>query len=93
MRALLVGEAVQVETLRRGGVPSGFVWRGQRHQVRAIESRRPRTRQGGDGAVYVLRTTRGLRCQIASDGVAGAWRLEKVLNAGGGRNERGHAVV
>jgi len=92
MGALVVGEAVQVETHVRAGVPSGFVWRGQRHEVRVIESRRRRGRDGGD-AVYVLRTTRGLRCQIASGAEAGAWRIEKVLSTGGGRNERGHAVV
>ncbi len=86
MRILGGGERIRVREGMAGGPPKDFIWRGRRHEVRAVEV-------CGDGfglgrsepkRIVRLRTATGMRCQLSLDPRDGSWRIEHVLPAAGG---------
>jgi hypothetical protein len=80
------GEPVHVWLRPDGDVPEEFVWRGQRHRVRAVEP------DGSSGASrrkglrrLRVRTSSGLRCILVHDPGFGSWRMDRLIAAGGVR--------
>jgi hypothetical protein len=64
--------------------PKAFVWRGQRHDVRAIESCRTEVRRGWQGKVeshHFRVRTEGAVFELTQDLSCDTWRLEEVWSA------------
>lgn len=91
--SLRFGEGLHVRLGAGKGLPSSFVWRGQRHVVRSVEARRTTVGPGSELSYFTLRTETGMRCEVSFDPARGTWRLERILTSKGGRNERWHALV
>ncbi|MBP7693064.1 MAG: hypothetical protein KA764_14165 [Anaerolineales bacterium] len=76
-----MGEPIQMAATQNGFFPRAFVWRGRRHDVRAVMACRTEARRGQvrrhlfqvrtDGAVY----------ELAQDVAHDQWRLEQVWGA------------
>lgn len=79
------GEPVHVGGMSSVGVPSSFLWRGQRHVVRQVEAVRLGAlgRRRADRALR-LRTDRGMRCWLSKSAADGQWRMEGVVGGKGG---------
>lgn len=76
-----VREPVQMAAVRNGFFPSVFIWRGDRHNVRAVEA--CRTEQSGGRArrhVFRVRTDRAV-LELAQDLARGQWRVQHVWGA------------
>lgn len=73
------GEPVRVG-LSPAGVPLEFIWRGQRHRVRAVDGWRAATPRRA--AAVTVRTDCGLRCTLSHDARDGLWRLSGVWRPG-----------
>lgn len=80
-RRRVVREPVQMAAVRNGVFPSAFVWRGFRHDVRAVEACRTEQRAGrARRHVFRVRTDRAV-FELAQDLARGHWRLEQVWGA------------
>lgn len=80
------GDPVHVWLRPEADVPEEFVWRGQRHRVRAVEAER---NPGGlrlKGLRRLrVRTSSGMRCILVEDAGIGSWRMDRLIAAGGSR--------
>ncbi|MGA9531230.1 MAG: DUF6504 family protein [Anaerolineales bacterium] len=87
-RRLGAGEVVRVSQDRLAGIPAAFTWRGRRYQVRSLEltsSSEIHDRHGGKSArLYRIRTSQGLRVELAHDTHRDRWTMAAVLDAKGG---------
>jgi len=73
-------------TVRPNTAPSEFVWRGRRYRVRAMEAARDGSPISGNSLRrFRVRTTNGLSCVLSQEVPGGAWRLDRLVSAGGGR--------
>jgi hypothetical protein len=80
------GEPIHVWMMQGNAAPSEFVWRGRRYRVRAMEaSPGDSPTVGGSPRRFRVRTTSGLSCVLSQDVPGGAWRIDRLVSAGGGR--------
>ena len=82
MNGLAIGEPVRVRLDQRSAVPAAFTWRGAWHEVRRW--RRAAGRRG-PGRRWEVHTMGGMACVLVRGPGEGEWRLERVLDARGGR--------
>jgi len=79
-----VSEPILVPVKLHGYFPKAFVWRGQRHDVRAVEACRTEVRRGWPGDVerhYFTVRTEGAVFELAQDLARDTWQLERVWAA------------
>lgn len=80
-RARNLNEPVVVPAKRFGFFPAMFVWRGQRHDVQAVESCRTEVRQDWRGLVerhrFRVRTANGV-FELTQDPARDSWKVEKM---------------
>lgn len=77
-------EPVVIAAKVNGFFPKAFVWRGQRHDVRAVESCRTEVRRGWQGQVeshHFRVRTEGAVFDLTQDLSCDAWHLEGVWSA------------
>ncbi len=76
-----LNEPVVVSAKRYGFFPQVFVWRGRRHDVRAVEACRTEVRRDWRGRVerhrFRVRTAEAV-FELTQDPARDTWRLEKV---------------
>jgi hypothetical protein len=71
-------EPVEMAATRDGFFPRVFLWRGRRHDVRAVESCRTEQRRGlARRHVFRVRTDRAV-FELAQDLAHDAWRVEQM---------------
>jgi hypothetical protein len=76
-----VREPVQVADKQNGFFPRAFVWRGRRHDVRAVEACRTEQRRGRVRRhLFRVRTDRAV-FELAQDVRRDQWRVEQVWGA------------
>ena len=81
MAGLRLAEPVQVADKRDGFFPRVFVWRGRRHDVRAVVACRTENRRGQVRRhLFRVRTDRAL-FELAQDVARDQWRLEQMWAA------------
>ena len=83
-RARRVNEPVMVPAKQHGFFPKAFVWRGQRHDVRAVEGCRTEVRRGWQGRVerhFFRVRTEGAVFELAQDLALDTWQLEQMWNS------------
>ena len=77
-----VNEPIAVTAKQHGFFPRMFVWRGRRHDVRAIEACRTEVRRDWQGRVerhlFRVRTDAAV-FELTQDPVLDTWRLERVV--------------
>jgi len=77
-------EPIVMTAKQNGYFPKAFVWRGQRHDVRAVESCRTEVRRGWQGKVeshhFRVRTA-GAVFELTQDLACDTWQLERVWGA------------
>ena len=76
-----IGEPVVVSSKQNGLFPKAFVWRGRRHDVRAVESCRTEVRRDWKGRVERHRfrvRTEGATYELTQDLARDTWELERV---------------
>jgi uncharacterized protein DUF6504 len=79
-----VREPIVMAALQNGFFPKAFVWRGQRHDVRAVEACRTEVRRGWQGQVeshHFRVRTEGAVFELAQDLARDTWHLEAVWSA------------
>jgi hypothetical protein len=83
-RSHRVNEPIAVPAKQHGFFPKVFVWRGQRHDVRAVESCRTEVRRNWRGRVeqhhFRVRTESAI-FDLTQDPSRDTWQLERVLEA------------
>jgi hypothetical protein len=78
MAGLRLAEPVQVADKQNGLFPRVFVWRGRRHDVRAVVACRTENRRGQVRRhLFRVRTDRAL-FELAQDVARDQWRLEQM---------------
>lgn len=83
-RSRRVDEPISVPAKQHGFFPKAFVWRGQRHDVRAVEACRTEVRRGWQGDVerhYFTVRVEGAVFELAQDLARDTWQLERVWGA------------
>jgi hypothetical protein len=76
-----IHEPIAVPAKQNGYFPRAFVWRGQRHDVHAVEACRTEVRRGWQGLVerhYFRVRTAGAVFELAQDITRDTWHLERV---------------
>lgn len=79
-----INEPVLVPATQHGLFPKAFVWRGQRHDVRAVEACRTEVRRSWQGEVerHTFRVrTEGAVFELTQDLARDTWQLERVWGA------------
>ena len=80
-RARRIHEPIAVPAKRNGYFPQAFVWRGQRHDVRSVESCRTEVRRGWQGRVerhlFRVRTASAI-FELAQDLARDTWHVEQM---------------
>jgi hypothetical protein len=83
-RARSLNEPVVVPAKRFGFFPQVFVWRGQRHDVRAVEACQTEVRHDWRGRVechrFRVRTANGI-FELTQDPARDTWKVEKMWSA------------
>ncbi len=83
-RSHRINEPIAVPAKQHGFFPKVFVWRGQRHDVRAVESCRTEVRRNWRGRVehhhFRVRTEAAI-FELTQDPSRDTWQLERVLEA------------
>ena len=76
-----IHELVAVPSKKNGFFPKAFVWRGQRHDVRSVESCSTEVRRGWRGAVerhlFKVRTA-GATFELTQDLARDTWHVERM---------------
>ena len=76
-----ISEPILVPVKLHGLFPKTFVWRGQRHDIRSVESCRTEVKRGWPGNVqrhhFTVRTE-GAVFELAQDLARDTWELERV---------------
>lgn len=83
-----IHEPIAVPAKRDGYFPKAFVWRGRRHEIRAVEECwtviRQRRPFGGDVQRHLFRVRTGEATFILSQDLGrGTWQLERVVGSRG----------
>jgi hypothetical protein len=79
-----VHEPIVIASLLNGFFPESFVWRGRRHDVRAVESCRTEVRRNWRGQVkrhYFRVRTEGAVFDLAQDVARNVWQIERIVGA------------
>jgi hypothetical protein len=78
--AELMAEPIAVPIKQHNFFPRAFVWRGERHDVRAVEACRTETRRGWRGVIthhrFRVRTDVGW-FELVQDAARDLWHLER----------------
>jgi len=76
-----IHEPIAVPSKHHGYFPKAFVWRGQRHEVRSVESCRTEVRRDWKGRVerhlFRVRTASGI-FELAQDLARDSWHVERM---------------
>jgi hypothetical protein len=82
LNKLRIHEPIVVPLKQNGFFPKAFVWRGRRHDVRAVESCRTEVRRSWRGQVsrhFFRVRTEGAVFELAQDVARDLWQLERVF--------------
>jgi hypothetical protein len=84
LSARRVHEPIVIAAKQNNFFPKAFVWRGQRHDVRAVESCRTEVRRDWQGKVeshHFRVRTEGAVFDLTQDLSCDTWQLERVWSA------------
>ncbi len=85
LSAQRIDEPVAVPAKMNGFFPKAFVWRGERHDVHAVESCRTEVRRDWRGQVerhhFRVRTERAV-FELTQDLARDTWQLDRIFSGG-----------